>query len=1049
MLHDDELTIQFHLENLKASFFSNDPVFDSITGDEVLQPAIVLCPSDILTAFYALYPRLRMENQIHSLPAPSARLARKSSEESPKRSSGEYIRPILKKSHMFDLNESSESSQSETESDGSPIPDTEEIDIYGLSVKAAIDEMRRRLGPERCLGEKHPCDETWAAIYVSENGLSLSCIADFEDSESDGSQSDTDVILSKEEDSIIEAALLKLAESSNTGKPVKRPSVVIEPTPASTTKSRYRDDLISLTSPLVLPSRLPALASTPSQSSVLSAISEASLRSYSRGDYIEAQSFQHAYDLLKSIPTGPLTRNDFALVIGTIARKIQNKGNRHLVLVRTREVWFSYLLADRAASEAVLLRLYTVLAQMRCKMWYANHVRESKVWQRAKDVCDALYQMKSSKSGTTSSSAPVPGLKRNSSGLSLHRSNSMTRNQGSRFVPSRQSFDGFGFTSRPASLYNVSLGLASDDWFDILAASAEQGGPHKLSDYQVEITQRWLEEHASENFCRGEEIIHRFIAEVDDVMRRLVPETADEMTVVASAFWESDEFLEDAKEFGLLEYDRRFSRKDEGFTHAGRRSDEIPRSSSGVDLLGLLNRSRGKTIAHDMSDTRSIRSNHSRTASLTVNTRPLPDVFVRPSSSQSNSFPPPSPALSFFSRAPNTSPMLRSASHIDEKAATDFLEITRQRVLSLLLSDLGSEMWAGGSETDEWFSDGLADSCLERQRMKRKTDASRVLQKGKKVPNIPGKGRRPSLREFSFGDDLPTPPLSRESSVEGTLAISSTAVTFDFKNAYKQLLRRFSVHPAPHEKLKALYELERLIHASFITISASSGSESQHGSLQHSLFSTPRSSLDCNRRVSTSSAVGTDDLIDEIQRLLRDPEIRPKTLFRDLAFVSSFVTPVTLTHHGEGKVFWDIGLAASAMKADVVNVMVSWYEEIMAGNERATARRRDQAPPAGIGGMKDAARMLVIAACEGNAVGQRELALLHLSHPSLLPLTTFPLTRPSDTFHKVNIKGTTMDKDKYDPDRIALATHWFKLAAKNGDKYAKNVEGNWLGSKKL
>jgi hypothetical protein len=99
--------------------------------------------------------------------------------------------------------------------------------------------------------------------------------------------------------------------------------------------------------------------------------------------------------------------------------------------------------------------------------------------------------------------------------------------------------------------------------------------------------------------------------------------------------------------------------------------------------------------------------------------------------------------------------------------------------------------------------------------------------------------------------------------------------------------------------------------------------------------------------------------------------------------------------------------------------------------------------------MKDAARMLVIAACEGHAVGQRELALLHLSHPSLLPLTTLPLTRPSDTFHKGNMKGSANDKDKYDPDRIALATHWFRLAAKNGDKYAKNVEGNWLGSKNI
>ena len=206
---------------------------------------------------------------------------------------------------------------------------------------------------------------------------------------------------------------------------------------------------------------------------------------------------------------------------------------------------------------------------------------------------------------------------------------------------------------------------------------------------------------------------------------------------------------------------------------------------------------------------------------------------------------------------------------------------------------------------------------------------------------------------------------------------------------------------------------------------------------------TPQASLETSRKVSTSSAIGTDDLIDEIQRILRDPALRPKTLFRDLAFISAFVPPLTLAHHGEGKVFWDIGLAASAMKADIVSTMVDWYEEIIAGNER-TGRHSTSS----ISKMHDAARMLIIAACEGNAVGQRELALLHLSHPSLLPLTTLPLTRPSDTFQKGSVKVVvTSDKDKYDPDRIALATHWFRLAAKNGDKYAQNVEGNWLGSK--
>jgi hypothetical protein len=875
----------------------------------------------------------------------------------------------------------------------------------------------------------------WVTLFIAEDGLTLSSVPDFELSET--INENEEVIVSRDADTHIESALLKLAETA-TREPPRRD---LE-THISTIRLRnlHHEDLISLGSPRI--QSAPATPPHTPQSHLLASLKAISSKSFSQGDYIQSQSIQYASDLIKSVSPS-LSKNDYAPVVGIIARKIQNEGNTCLTHVRTREVWFSYLLEHRDKLENILQQQNNTLSQLRCKMWYANHVRQSKAWERAKDVCSALHKMKVSKSGTTSSSAPVPGLKRNSSALSLHRSTS-TRDP-RHIIPGRQSFDGFSFSARPSSLYNVSFGLGGDDWFDILTASTEQGGPHKLSDYQIDVTNRWMEEHASENFCRGEEIIHRFIAEVDDVARRHVPESADEMTTIASAFWESEEFLEDAKEFGLVEH--------HPVSRDGRRSDEMVRNSSSVDIFGLLGRSRGKTIGSvDLSDSRSIKSTHSRATSMSVASRALPDVFVRPSSSHSTSFPSPSPVASFFSRQPAAVPMLRSTSFVDEKAANLFLDVTRQRLVSLLLSDLGMETWAAGSETDDWFTDGLADACLERKRVERKVRAQRGNRKDKKLPIVPGSMRPPNPRGFSLGS-LPTPPLSRETSDTGkdSRAASGSSTHsgsgFDFAAAYKRLLTRFSVHPAPHEKLKALYELEQLMNASFTSIPLAEGDST---SVFHTAFPpTPRASTESSRSVSGSSAVGTDDLIDEIQRLLRDPEMRPKTLFRDLAFVSAFVPPVTLTHHGEGKVFWDIGLAALAIKTDVVNSMVDWYEEIMAGNERTTARRAEgdsRARATSIGGMKDAARMLVITACEGNAVGQRELALLHLSHPSLLPLTTLPLTRPSDTFHKVNGKGSN-DKDKYDPDRIALATHWFRLAAKNGDKYAKSVEGNWLGSK--
>lgn len=1048
---NDERGIHRHLDALMTKFFPVVPCNNTSQddrGERTPQSAIILCPSDILTAFYALYPRHRPKHT-HQVPSTN-RHARKPSDESSKsevvRLSSDHIRPILKKTHVFDLNEGSTSSLSEAEQTSSepesPAIAEEDLDMYGLSVKAAIDEMKRRLGDECCSGENHPCDEMWATLFIPCEGSSLSCIPDFELSNThyDGEE----YIVGRDEDAVIETALLRVAGNLPTGSKPRGPTE-IEVSPYRLKDHVLQEDLIFLTSPHTT-SQNTSTALPIRKSSLLAALQLASSKTFTQGDYIQAQSFQHAYDLLKSISSPQLTKNDYSPVVGIIARKIQSQGNNFLTLIRTREAWFSHLLDRRQHVEDSLSQINKLLSQQQCRMWYSNNVRKSKAWQRAKDVCEALHKMKTSEPGTTSLSAPISDLRRNTSSSSLNRPSSMTKRESRRFFPSRQSFDGFSFSGRPASLYNVSFGMASDDWFDILAAIPEQGGPHKLSDYQVDVTNRWLEEHASENFCRGEEIIHRFIAEVDDVARRLVPDSADEMSVVASTFWEAEEFVGEAKEFGLLEFGGR-----DGY-NTGRRCEEIIRNPSGVELLGLLGRSRGRTTGAEMSDTRSIRSTHSRTTSLSVNTRPLPDVFVRPGSSHSVSFPLPSPAPSQFSRQSGTMvPMTRSISCVDEKGVNEFLEATKQRLLSLLLSDLGMDLWSAGSETDEWFTDGLADACLDRKRLERKKPTC-LPRKDKKLSVVPGSMKPNIARGFTLDSSVnpPTPPLSRETSENGsetTCPATGGNGGFDFKTAYKKLLTKFSVHPAPHEKLKALFELERLMSASLTTFTSAAEDKSStfHGRMPFP--PTPQASLESSRKVSTSSAIGTDDLIDEIQRVLRDPELRPKTLFRDLAFISAFVPPFNLTHHGEGKVFWDIGLAASAMKADIVNTMVDWYEEIMAGNERTGARRTSHSRSASIGKMHDAARMLVIAACEGNAVGQRELALLHLSHPSLLPLTTLPLSRPSDTFQKVSVKDAANDRDKYDPDRIALATHWFRLAAKNGDKYAQSVEGNWLGSK--
>jgi len=149
-------------------------------SESALQDSLILCPSDIITIFYALYPRCRPKHL--QPPLIAMKHARKRSDESTRseltRQSTDYIRPILKRGQMstFDVNDGSSSSVSEVEhtvsEPESPAPAEEEVDLYALSVKAAIDEMKRRLGYDACSGERYPWEEVWATLYISRDGKS-------------------------------------------------------------------------------------------------------------------------------------------------------------------------------------------------------------------------------------------------------------------------------------------------------------------------------------------------------------------------------------------------------------------------------------------------------------------------------------------------------------------------------------------------------------------------------------------------------------------------------------------------------------------------------------------------------------------------------------------------------------------------------------------------------------------------------------------------------------------------------------------------------------
>ncbi|CAK7271309.1 hypothetical protein SEPCBS119000_004534 [Sporothrix epigloea] len=242
-----------------------------------------------------------------------------------------------------------------------------------------------------------------------------------------------------------------------------------------------------------------------------------------------------------------------------------------------------------------------------------------------------------------------------------------------------------------------------------------------------------------------------------------------------------------------------------------------------------------------------------------------------------------------------------------------------------------------------------------------------------------------------------------------------------------------------------------------------------------------------------------------LQSLFCDPIIRPRTLFRDLQFIAAFVPSDILDRTERGKSFWAVGLAALLLKKEVCATMVELADEIIgvytkpskasipvpatsslspppstASGDRPSSNSSSMGhsahiPPSNTYSLSDAARMLTVAAKEGNPTSQRELALFYLTNPELVERTMLPLSKPREVFKKAIM-------DKYDggsgsfgpsgmpgngggeaefrgcghgnssgedaahvvhnnPAFMCLAIHWMEAAEQGGDELARMFLG--------
>ncbi|KAF3941043.1 hypothetical protein ABW19_dt0203108 [Dactylella cylindrospora] len=1184
-----------------------------------VQPYLVLCPTDIVTVFHALYPQSTQRPATSSSEKDfgSKKFGRSVTSARPAVSRPASIFENTGTASLLSQSNSSVNSDSGLSSMNAPLLDNQygsldekyagslvgspnsftiapniksstasiyslqsiasesddQMETFMYDVKQAVAEMTRSLGGEATSGRIHPCAEKWAVLFVSADGKNVSARmkTDWEDEDDEDSDSSHDS--DSEDDSPgevsrdynqVKHAIMKLIEEyevpeelieedeNQSKKFSNRTSIATtrkHATPVASTVTSYIQDqnpyyqaggLSALfnSSPkqerqrLDLPrdgnDRLRQSAKDGNPDVLLTMLSAAQSQCMARGDYVDGQVFHRAVTILLRKLEPSLTRNGFAPLLHILSRGFRVSIEKSAACIEHLEAWFVWLTLAQERHDCAVSDMLNLLKSLRVKMWYVTDVRNSAAYDDARNVALALKKM------------AIPP-KTNGRPVSQQRSKT-------------------GLTHR-MSTSSFSL-LKSDSMIDTIAAPVDNGGPNKLSDDQAEITSAWLKRYSVQNFCSGEERIHRFCFEIDKCVNRLV----GDKILTGPVLWSSELFARDEKELTNVRKKGEFhlagvgglnmTMDDDSDGEKSLRRQEVRPKASAGDLFGLsIGRPRSQSIVSTLSTTPGARPRTTR-GSVSESFMDKNDLFNTPTpqlsleSTPTSAFWSPfgnmtplagSPARSKTSSIPTLTTSRSIESENSERKA--FLNSLKQTLIGLLLSDLGLDVWSQGSETDAWFSGGLADECLQRKEDQERalaeknassktltTVASKKINRKKSNKSLRrsvshangilealGRGEKGELAApvATYETVGPEPHSGEEnsSSSDATARSANTATgtstankkgtyqTFPYGVAFRRLLTKFSTHPNPFDKLNALYELEILIVASLTSTTGKTFTrrgtlpssptpdfdpvarelsarmnnlmlsqpanldeslahldERRHVGLSGSPFLTPTGA----RSPMPNNIPSTDMIVEVWQELFRQADIRPRTLFRDLQFVASFIPAHQLDLTDQGKAFWDMAYAALTLKLDIVKTMVEVADEIVgyhtkrrtpdsaASTPVVSKEKFDKNPdlkskspqPAGTEwiarySMKDAANMWLITAKEGDATAQRELAIFYLTNPALLPLATMPLSKTKDIFRNDSMVARGVnDPEKCDPLRLCVSHHWMELSARE-DELAK------------
>lgn len=1133
-----------------------------------VQPFLVVCPSDIVTLVNSLFPEPRPASQpadkgslrggvgsttssIYSIPFRTASVSTPGDGSSVLSMSASSV--TSDSTSREPLLESPEKSNDESErthatpdrSDIAPISATED---YGRRLRMASSEMQRILGAEATSGTCHPCAERWTVLFVSPDGKTLrprmrkdneedeDTEEDVSDSDSEDDEGQAQKIELESDYHVLKESIFKLlleeyelpknlapeseskAFSNRTTTDRQRISRPLNRTEASLSgdEAAKGQMVLQSSSSDVVKQRPAANAKRPSpqhprshsmgemegihetkQSDLIVMLEAAYHQCLARQHFVSAERWYKTLHHLQRLSTPSLIRDGYTPLLNYFSRGPSDSLSKTSRAIEEFDAWFVWLKQSQERYEGKVNDMMVSFKSLRDKMWYRHSVLTSACYEEAKNISFALKRM----------AQPTEIADGSTFGHQKPRPPSVSK--GNNFLLKTES-----------------------QMLSIISADPEIAGPNKLADEQSDMTLKWLKEYGVENFCRGEERIHRFCLEIDKCVNKLVGDgVLDAPVLWTSELYRQDkELLDNGRQKGdlfLTGVGTLSVASDEEYeTHSHTKSLDFVQKPSQASLRSI------STKGSQQSFTSSIAGSGSRGLSVLD----MPDYFGHPSSAlaidetvtfwspfQAQAHSPAStgsiwPSTSSSSRG---TVILNSTSAVNEDKRKFQLDL-KQTVTGLLLSDLGTRLFSNGSETDAWFSGDLGEECIQRKEAEERKRKQKLARK-KSMRSL--KSAKEQHRKSLEGKSNPVPAsqaAGSEMSSAGEHSTSSSDTTarssgvsaarraglydFPYNVAFQHLLHRFATHPNPFAKLHALYELQTLIEASLSSRSGRHGRSSTLPTVPQSptLGSVPelssrevavqtqppqniedaianvaeRRSHNANTFTSGRTSPSdfksgirsppnfpsTDTVIEVLQSLFRDADIRPKTLFRDLQYIAAFVPAQMLDKSPRGKAFWDAGLAALGLKQDVCRYMIEITDEIVAedtdsrtaserqqpngslsGRQDATPEGESAAPPPQPAQpisrwtMADAARMLIITAKEGDAVAERELAIFYLTHPELLQRTVSPLSRPKDIFQAGLMnrdRRRVDDPARTDPMTMCVAQHWMEQSRKGGDHLA-------------